>query len=78
MDSLNTFSLGLNQIHCCVCIKCWFCVHICADVKYGVWGLKGVLWDYEYVAASDISHENTQLNKFSNGIKQSYIGVLEI
>ena len=31
-----------------------------------------------FLAAFDISHENTQLNKVSNSIKQSYIGILEI
>ena len=38
--------------------------------------MKGVLWGYEYLAASDILHENTQWNKVLNSIKQSYIGIL--
>ena len=47
-------------------------------MKWGVIGLKGVLWGYESLAASDISYENTQLAKVSSGIKQSHIGVLEL
>ena len=37
-----------------------------------------MLWGYELLAACDASHKNTQLNTVSNGIRQFYIGILEI